>query len=142
MRGPGYPQVPTCPQARGDTVACHRSTRTLALMTKKRDVLMPTPDARRIDTAAALLTSVGRADTDPGTGLHCLLAAEHLRVAGADPSRWASITADTVEQVIRAALGQLALLPPDVFATDNILAAAEAAQTALERAEDARAELG
>jgi hypothetical protein len=104
---------------------------------------MPTPDsARRINAAAALLSSVGRADTDPGAGLYCLLAAEHLRVAGAEPSRWAAITAGAVEQVIRAALAQLALLPPDVFATDSIVAAAEAAQTALERAEDARAGLG
>ena len=97
---------------------------------------MPATDvARRINTAAALLTAAGRADIDPGASLHCLLAAEHLRVAGADPSRWAAIAADTVDQTIRTALAHLATLPPEVFATDDILAAAAAARTALVRAD-------
>jgi hypothetical protein len=93
--------------------------------------------ARTIDTAAALLSAVGRADTNAGASLHCLLAAEHLRVAGADPSGCADIAPDTAEHVIRAALAQLAALPPDTFAGPDILAAASAARTALARAQDA-----
>jgi hypothetical protein len=95
-----------------------------------------TDNARRIDAAAALLNAAGRADTNPGTRIHCLLAAEHLRGAGADPSRWTDIGVDAVEHVIRTALMHLAALPPDVFARTEILDAASAARTALTRTEE------
>lgn len=93
---------------------------------------------RSFDTAAALLSAAGRAaDTTPAAGIHCLLAADHLRVAGADATRsvWAA-KSGTAEQTIRAALAQLATLPPEVFARDDVLDAADAARTALARAED------
>jgi hypothetical protein len=93
--------------------------------------------ARTIDIAAGLLNAVGRADTSAGVSLHCLLAVEHLRVAGEDPSSSAGIAGDTVEDVIRTALRHLATLPLDVFARTDILTAASAARTALARAEDA-----
>ena len=94
--------------------------------------------ARRIDTAARLLSAVGRAaDTTPGAGIHCLVAADHLRVAGADATRGAgAATPGTAEQTIRVALAELAGLPPEVFARDDVLDAADAARTALARAED------
>jgi hypothetical protein len=58
-------------------------------------------------------------------------------VAGADTTRVASVaTSNTAEQTIRAALAQLAALPPEVFARDDVLDAADAARTALARAED------
>ena len=93
---------------------------------------------RRIDTAAYLLGAVGRAaDTTPGAGVHCLLAADHLRVTGADATRVAgAATSGTAEQSIRAALAELAALPPEVFAQDDVLDAADAARIALARAED------
>src|SRR4051812_12405252 len=92
--------------------------------------------ARKIDAAAELLNAAGRADTAPGTRVHSLLAAEHLRVAGADTTRSTAIVDNNVQRLIRVALTTLAALPPEVFARADILAAASAARTALARAEE------
>ena len=99
--------------------------------------MLPDEVGRRIDTAAALLTAAGHADSDPAESLHCLLAVDHLLVAGADPTGWAAMNADAVQPAIREALAHLGALPREAFARPHIVAAAAAAQTALERAEDA-----
>lgn len=93
--------------------------------------------SQTLDSAAGLLTAVSRADTDPGTRVHCLLALDHLHLAGARDTDRPDITGTPHPQVIRAALRQLAALPFDVFSQPEILDAAAAARLALARAEDA-----
>jgi hypothetical protein len=92
----------------------------------------------RLDAAASLLYSVGRADpdhSDPGVRLHCLAGAHHLGAAGAAATH-AEVAHDELEATIRAAMTQLSGLPAAIFATPDVLAAADAAQIALERLED------
>lgn len=95
-----------------------------------------------LTAAAALLGGAGRADPDrchPSVRIHCLAAAEHLQSLVAMPAH-VDIQPDAVETAIRTAMTLLGRLPAEVFASPTVLAAAEAAQTALERYEDARAD--
>jgi hypothetical protein len=94
--------------------------------------------ACRLDAAASLLYSVGRAHpdhSDPGVRLHCLAGAHHLGAAGAAVTH-TDLAHDKLEATIRAAMTHLSALPGSVFATPDVLAAADAAQIALERLED------
>jgi hypothetical protein len=94
--------------------------------------------ACRLDAAASLLYSVGRAHpdhSDPGVRLHCLAGAHHLGAAGAVVTR-SELAHAELEATIRAAMKELGALPASVFATPDVLAAADAAQIALERLED------
>ncbi len=101
------------------------------------------PDtAGDLDAAASLLVSVGHADPDrcePAVRIHCLGAADQLQAAGARPSR-IDVAPDVIPATIRAAMAHLGRLPRSMFATVAVVAAADAAQTALERVEDRRAE--
>jgi hypothetical protein len=87
---------------------------------------------------AALLTVVD-ADprhVEPCVVIECLAAAEHLRAAGADVPTSGRIEPDDNEVSVRGALQLLATLPADIFALDDVLAAAVAARTALEYLQD------
>jgi hypothetical protein len=94
--------------------------------------------ASPLDEPASLLHSVGRShpdSCDPGVRLHCLAAADYLSVAGATVTR-TELGRDEVEAMIRAAMAHLATLPAAMFAGADVLAAADAAQAALERLQD------
>ena len=73
---------------------------------------------------------------DPGAQLHCLLAAERLRGAGALTRPQPLHRADAAT-AIRAALQRLASLPLDVFAQPAVVEAAAAARRALDLADAA-----
>jgi hypothetical protein len=104
---------------------------------------MTTPStnfADDLNAAASLLQSVADTDPDrcgPGIRLHCLAAADHLRAAGARPEH---IDPHIIEVAIRSAMAHLGRLPRALFATDQVVAGADAAQTALERAQETAAE--
>lgn len=93
-----------------------------------------------LHAAASLLHSLGHADPDrvgAAVRLHCLAAADHLRAAGAQPKR---IEVDLAEVAIRSAMAHLGRLPRSMFANDQVVAAADAVQIGLERAQDIAAE--
>jgi hypothetical protein len=88
-----------------------------------------------VDQAAGLLAAIGRltdAPTDHTVLLRCLLAADGLRAAGAIPTDVAPLAApDAIAGAIHTALGLLAELPADVFATEQVADAAADARSAL-----------
>jgi hypothetical protein len=89
-----------------------------------------------VDQAAGLLAAIGRltaARTDQMVRLRCLLAADGLGAAGAIPADVAPLGAepDAIAGAIHTALGLLAELPADVFATEQVADAAADARSAL-----------
>lgn len=82
--------------------------------------------------AASLLDAVGVdfARVPAEVALQCLYAAELLELAGGRAELTALIDGDP-RASIRTAMGALALLNPDTFASDPVLDAARAARRAL-----------
>jgi hypothetical protein len=92
--------------------------------------------ADSVDQAASLLVHLGRTiddQVDPGTPLHCLVAADNLICAGAHPERLTVPLPDSAAAIaaLHQVLQLLADLPADVLSRDLVLDAATETRTAL-----------
>lgn len=138
MTGPNWQPVvhsrPPGPFIHRHEAEHSRSPHPEATPQRKAPPMTAVSTAQALNTAAQLLAAAGRADTHPGARVHALLAAEHLRIAGADPPPTSPVDT-SAEQLIRAALTHLTALPGHTLTDADVLAASSAARTALARAE-------